>query len=77
MPEHDAKEITLIVRKYFEDIKKSKFFFDVINVTFYRKKWTVECEITNAFADSTRQYTITVEDDSGEILDVSEIDEKK
>lgn len=69
-----VKKVSKIVRDYFDDIKKSKFIFDVISVEFDEgeDEWVMECEIANVFDEEPRQYKVTVDDDSGEIVDVYE-----
>jgi predicted small secreted protein len=69
-----VKEVSKIVREYFDDIKKSKFIFDVISVDFdeEEEEWAMKCEISNVFDEEPRQYTVTVDDESGEIVDVYE-----
>ncbi|UCE36975.1 MAG: hypothetical protein JSW00_16005 [Thermoplasmata archaeon] len=69
-----VKEVSKIVREYFDDIKKSKFIFDVISITFDEdeEEWDMECEISNVFDEEPRHYRVTVDDGSGEIQDVSE-----
>jgi len=71
-----VKEVSKIIREYFDDIKKSKFIFDVIRITFDEDKeeWEMECEVSNVFDEEPRNYRVTVDDDTGEILDVSEIE---
>ena len=69
-----VKEVSKIVREYFDDIKKSKFIFDVISITFDEdeEEWDMECEISNVFDEEPRHYHVTVDDNSEEIIDVSE-----
>ena len=75
MPEHSVKSVSLIVRNYFDAIKKTKFIFDVISVKYDEddNEWTVECEVSNVFEEEPRQYTVIVDDETGDITDVSEI----
>ncbi len=72
----DVKEVSLIVREYFDSIKKIKFLFDVGNVEFKREEgvWTVECEIVNLFDEEPIFYEITVQDETGDILDVRKVE---
>ena len=72
MPELTVKKVSKIVRDYFDEIKKSKFIFDVLSVQFDEEDedWEVECEISNVFDEEPRVYTVVVDDESGEILDV-------
>ena len=76
MTELTAKEVSTIVRDYFDDIKKSKFIFDIIKVEIddAEEIWEIECEVSNLFQEAPRHYIIHVEDESGEILDVSEVE---
>lgn len=79
MPDRTVKEVSAIVRQYFDDIKKSKFIFDIVRVEFdeNEEEWEVECEISNVFEEEPRHYLIHVDDDTGEILDVSEEEEEE
>ena len=79
MPNSTVKEVSGIVRKYFDDIKKSKFIFDIIRVEFDEDNsdWEIECEVSNVFEEEPRHYIIHVDDDIGEILDVSEEGEEE
>lgn len=72
-PKLNSQKATQIVRQYFDDVKKTKFLFDVRNVSFDEgdEVWIVECEITNLFDKQPRLYTIRVED-TGDIIDVEE-----
>jgi len=76
MPNLSVRKVSSIVREYFDDIKKSKFIFDPIRVEFDDddEEWQMECEISNVFDEEPRRYSVIVDDDSGEILDVSEIE---
>lgn len=71
-----VKEVSKIIREYFDDIKKSKFIFDVISIEYDEDEdeWDMECEISNVFDEEPRHYRVTVDDDTGEILDVSEVE---
>jgi len=75
MPELNVKDVSLIVREYFDEIKKSKFIFDIISMKLKEDEeiWLVECEITNLFEEEPRQYEVRVDDETGDILDVFEI----
>ncbi|HHI30502.1 hypothetical protein B6V01_004165 [Methanosarcinales archaeon ex4572_44] len=74
MPKLNVKDVSLIVREYFDEIKKSKFIFDIISVELEEDEevWSVECEITNVFEEEPRQYEIMVDDETGDILNVCE-----
>ena len=78
MPELNAKEASTIVRQYFDDIKKTKFIFDISSVNFDEDEeiWIIECEVANIFDETPRYYHITVDDETGDILDVSENNEE-
>lgn len=73
----DAREATKIVREYFESIKKIKFIFDVRSVKFdeTENEWIITCEIQNVFDEEPISYEILVDDETGDILDVEEIEE--
>jgi hypothetical protein len=77
MPNLTVKEVSTIVRQYFDDIKKSKFIFDMVRVEYDEREenWEIECEVSNVFQEEPRHYTIHVDDEEGEILDVSEDEE--
>jgi len=79
MPNSTVKTVSGIVRKYFDDIKKSKFIFDIVRVEFDEDNgdWEIECEVSNVFEEEPRHYIIHVDDDTGEILDVSEEEEEE
>ncbi|MCK5291533.1 MAG: hypothetical protein KAR39_05915 [Thermoplasmata archaeon] len=76
MPNLNAKEVSTMVREYFDEIKKSKFIFDVSSVNFDEDEdfWVVSCEVANVFDDAPRQYEVTVDDKEEEISDVKEIE---
>ncbi len=74
MPNLNIRTVSKMVREYFDDIKKSKFIFDVISVEFDEEEdeWEMKCEISNVFEEDPRRYTVTVDDDTKEIVDVCE-----
>jgi hypothetical protein len=76
MPNLNVKGVSKMVREYFDEIKKSKFIFDVISVDFDEDDdfWTVTCEVANVFDEEPRQYEVTVDDKDEEISDVKEIE---
>lgn len=76
MPNLNAKEVSTMVREYFDEIKKSKFIFDVSSVNFDEDEdiWVVSCEVANVFDDAPRQYEVTVDDEEEEISDIKEIE---
>lgn len=76
MPNLNVKEVSKMVREYFDEIKKSKFIFDVISVDFDEddESWVVTCEVANVFDEEPRQYEVTVDDEDQEIADVKEIE---
>ena len=73
----DAREATQIVREYFDSIKKIKFIFDVRSVEFDEERdiWIIICDIQNVFDEEPISYAISVDDESGDILHVEEIEE--
>ena len=76
----DARGATEIVREYFESIKKMKFIFDVRSVKFdefdeTETGWMITCDIQNVFDEEPISYKILVDDKTGDILDVEEIEE--
>lgn len=76
MPNLNVKEVSRMVREYFDEIKKSKFIFDVSSVNFDEDEgiWAVSCEVANVFDDAPRQYEVTVDDEEEEISDIKEIE---
>jgi hypothetical protein len=76
MPNLNVKEVSKMVREYFDEIKKSKFIFDIISVDFDEEGgfWEIVCEIANVFDEEPRQYEVTVDDEDQEITDVREIE---
>ena len=73
MPERTVKGVSLIVRDYFDEIKRTKFIFDITKVEMETgDEWTVHCEVTNVFDEEPHRYVVRVEDETGEITDVSE-----
>ncbi|TET89280.1 MAG: hypothetical protein E3J35_10335 [Methanomassiliicoccales archaeon] len=72
----NVKEVSKMVREYFDEIKKSKFIFDVISVEYDDEEdaWTVSCEVANVFDEEPRHYEVKVDDETEEISDVREID---
>lgn len=74
MPNLTVKKVSKIVRDYFDEVKRSKFIFDVLSVEFDEKEedWEVQCEVSNVFDEEPRAYTVTIDDESGEISDVYE-----
>ena len=74
MPELTVKGVSLIVRDYFDDIKRTKFIFDITKVEMETDdEWLVYCEVANVFDEEPRSYVVRVEDETGEITDVSKI----
>jgi len=68
-----VKDVSLIVRDYFDEIKRTKFIFDIIKVEMETvEEWLVYCEVGNVFDEQPRSYLVRVEDETGEITDVSE-----
>jgi len=72
MPKRTVKEVSTIVRDYFDSVKKSKFIFDVLDVVFDEEddEWSVECQVSNVFKESPITYLVSVDDESGEIVEV-------
>ncbi len=72
----DAKEATMVVREYFESIKKIKFIFDVRNVELEASTnvWIITCEVQNVFDEEPISYEVGVENETGDILYVEEIE---
>ncbi len=72
----DAREATRIVREYFDSIKKIKFIFDVRNVEFDESEsmWEITCDVQNVFEEEPISYNVGVDDETGDILYVEEIE---
>ncbi len=72
----DAKEATMVVREYFESIKKIKFIFDVRNVEYddTENMWIVTCDVQNVFEEEPISYEVGVDDETGDIEYVEEIE---
>lgn len=64
-----VRQVSVIVREYFDEIKKSKFIFDVVSVGFDDEEdtWEVSCEVSNVFEEKPRHYRVIVADESGDI----------
>ena len=76
MPNLTVKKASTIVRDYFDEVKRSKFIFDVLSVSYDEDEgWEVLCAVSNVFDEEPRVYSVTVDDESGEIADVSETEE--
>ena len=73
----DAREATEIVREYFESIKKIKFIFDVRSVKLDEPEngWIITCDLQNVFDEEPISYEILVDDETGDIHYVEEIEE--
>ncbi|MFQ6128144.1 MAG: hypothetical protein ACE5QW_04505 [Thermoplasmata archaeon] len=77
MPNLTVRKVSNIVRDYFDEVKRSKFIFDIVTVEFNEEEdeWEILCEVSNVFDEQPRIYNVTVDDESGEIEDVSETEE--
>lgn len=77
IPKLTVAKVSTIVRDYFDAVKKSKFIFDVVAVEYSEEgeEWEVLCEVSNVFDEEPRVYSVLVDDESGEITNVSEPDE--
>ena len=75
MQKQNVQKITNIVRKYFDDIKKIKYLFEVEDVSFNDQDnvWYVHCSIQNLFEKENIEYVVKVSDD-GDILNVNKKD---
>ncbi len=57
MGELTVREVSIIVRKYFDDIKRAKFIFDIVSVELDDAgEWYVKCEVANVFDEEPRVY---------------------
>ena len=71
----DVREATKIVREYFDSIKKIKFIFDVRSAKLTENGWIITCDIQNVFDEEPISYEILVDDETGDIHYVEEIEE--
>lgn len=71
MPNLTVRKVSTIVRDYFDEVKRSKFIFDVRTVSYDEDEWKVLCEVSNVFDEEPRVYMVIV-DESGEISDLRE-----
>lgn len=71
----DAKEATMVVREYFESIKKIKFIFDVRSARFDESEnvWVITCDVQNVFEEEPISYEVGVDDETGDIEYIEEI----
>jgi hypothetical protein len=79
MPKRTVKEVSTIVRDYFDSVRTSKFTFDVLDVAYDEKddQWSVECQLSKVSKESPIRYLVTVDDESGEILEVKAQEESQ
>ena len=76
MSELTVREVLIIVWKYFDDIKRAKFIFDIVSVELDDNgEWHVKCEVANVFDEEPHVYEVYVDDETGEITDVAEVSE--
>lgn len=71
----DGKEISLIARKYFEDVLKTPYlYFETIKVTFNKENdiWNVEVEIQPLYTTQKKRYKLEISGD-GEVKNVEQI----
>ncbi len=73
----DAREATKVVREYFDSIKKIKYIFDVRDVNFDEEDqiWVVTCDVQNVFDEKPISYEVGVDDETGDINYVEEIEQ--
>lgn len=73
----NAKQATEAVRKYFDGIKRTKYYFDVVNVVYKESKdvWIVECLVANPFDEEYMRYKAEVDNETGDILYVKAIEQ--
>lgn len=78
MPNLHVREVSKIVRDYFDEIKKTKFIFDIrcINYDPQRNAWSVICAIANVFDELPIKYIVWVDDATGDIISVCEYKEE-
>ena len=79
MAKRTVKEVSTIVRDYFDSVRKSEFIFDILDVACDEeaRQWTVECQVSNVSKESPIRYLVTVDDDGGEILGVKAQEESQ
>jgi len=70
MPDLTVRKVSAIVRDYFDEVKRSRFIFDIRSVS-RDGAWEVLCEVSNSFDERPRAYRVIV-DERGEISDLRE-----
>jgi hypothetical protein len=69
-PSLTVRRVSAIVRDYFDEVKRSRFIFDIRSVS-SDGVWEVLCEVSNSFDEKPRVYRVVV-DENGEISDLRE-----
>ncbi len=69
-PDLTVRKVSAIVRDYFDEVKRSRFIFDIRSVS-RDGAWEVLCEVSNSFDERPRVYRVIV-DECGEISDLRE-----
>ena len=75
----DAREASMAVKKYFQDVKThNMFLFDPIDVRMDEddETWIVTCQVKDVFGEPV-MYEVEVDDETGEILSVNELEEEE
>ena len=68
MPDLTVRKVSAIVRDYFDEVKRSRFIFDIRSVS-RDGAWEVFCEVSNSHDERPRVYRVVV-NESGEISDL-------
>lgn len=71
----DGKEVSLIARRYFEDIFKTQYvYFEAIKVNFDRESriWKLEIEVKPLYTMQEKKYKLEISAD-GEVINVEQI----
>lgn len=71
MPALNIRRVCLVVREFFEEHKKTEFYFDVVNVDLIEGEWEVECQVSNDAGAEGSSYLVRVSDATGDITYVS------
>ena len=71
MPNLTIRRICVLVREFFEEHKKTDFFYDIVNVDLIDGEWEVECLVSNEPSNDGNEYLIRMLDSTGEITHIS------
>jgi len=75
----DAKEISLIARRYFEEIFNTKYlYFEAVKVSLDKSlvEWSVEVEVQPLYSAEKKRYLLEI-DKEGEVKNVEQVSSSK